>query len=284
MPFSKFVLLVVGALSIPATNASATTSVSFVGMSTGSVFTLFINSDMDNSSNIMGADWAGLNLPDDLAVSQGIFPSFLLASSVQSGGVVQDTRLGNQGLFFSRGRGSSPGNASLLLGDSVAFGFDLPGDIPARVDTSFRPLYEVVAESVSFSGEWNPLVGLVDLSTEIAISTLFQSVAKGNAVFTANYEWSSQVSWSYFENQVSPSNLCPYGVSFDCHGIVLSAAYHALSNAGLPSGAFSEEMRIHSINGIQVTPIPEPETYAMMLAGLGLIGAMTRRRKQKLNV
>jgi hypothetical protein len=30
-------------------------------------------------------------------------------------------------------------------------------------------------------------------------------------------------------------------------------------------------------------PIPEPETYAMMLAGLGLLGVMARRRKQKLN-
>lgn len=30
-------------------------------------------------------------------------------------------------------------------------------------------------------------------------------------------------------------------------------------------------------------PVPEPETYAMMLAGLGLLGLMTRRRKQKLN-
>jgi hypothetical protein len=29
-------------------------------------------------------------------------------------------------------------------------------------------------------------------------------------------------------------------------------------------------------------PVPEPETYAMMLAGLGLLGVMTRRRKQKL--
>lgn len=28
-----------------------------------------------------------------------------------------------------------------------------------------------------------------------------------------------------------------------------------------------------------VGPIPEPETYAMMLAGLGLMGAIARRRK-----
>ncbi|MDQ3185151.1 MAG: PEP-CTERM sorting domain-containing protein [Pseudomonadota bacterium] len=29
----------------------------------------------------------------------------------------------------------------------------------------------------------------------------------------------------------------------------------------------------------QVSPIPEPETYAMLLAGLGLLGAVARRRK-----
>lgn len=29
-----------------------------------------------------------------------------------------------------------------------------------------------------------------------------------------------------------------------------------------------------------LTPVPEPETYALMLAGLGLIGAVARRRKQ----
>jgi len=30
---------------------------------------------------------------------------------------------------------------------------------------------------------------------------------------------------------------------------------------------------------VAVTAVPEPETYAMMLAGLGLIGTIARRRK-----
>ncbi len=49
------------------------------------------------------------------------------------------------------------------------------------------------------------------------------------------------------------------------------------------SGFFS------AINGTTATaasfapasPIPEPETYALMLAGLGMMGAVIRRRKQK---
>jgi hypothetical protein len=34
------------------------------------------------------------------------------------------------------------------------------------------------------------------------------------------------------------------------------------------------------LGSISVTPVPEPETYAMLLAGLGLMGAIARRRKQ----
>ncbi|MCP5279941.1 MAG: PEP-CTERM sorting domain-containing protein [Thiobacillus sp.] len=33
------------------------------------------------------------------------------------------------------------------------------------------------------------------------------------------------------------------------------------------------------INGAVAAPVPEPETYALMLAGLGLVGALARRRK-----
>lgn len=34
---------------------------------------------------------------------------------------------------------------------------------------------------------------------------------------------------------------------------------------------------------VPVTPVPEPETYAMLLAGLGVLGAVARRRKAQAN-
>jgi len=36
-----------------------------------------------------------------------------------------------------------------------------------------------------------------------------------------------------------------------------------------------------ALDNVSVTPVPEPESYAMMLAGLGLMGAIARRRKSQ---
>ena len=34
--------------------------------------------------------------------------------------------------------------------------------------------------------------------------------------------------------------------------------------------------------GVNAVPVPEPEVYAMLLAGLGLLGYVARRREQNL--
>ena len=36
-----------------------------------------------------------------------------------------------------------------------------------------------------------------------------------------------------------------------------------------------------TINGLTVAAVPEPETYAMLVAGLGFIGVVSRRRSKK---
>jgi len=75
----------------------------------------------------------------------------------------------------------------------------------------------------------------------------------------------------------------------DCPGINGSGFVGATVSAMFSNGetrygtyTLTNEAGFGSKVGItSVTPVPEPETYAMMLAGLGLIGAIARRRKQK---
>jgi hypothetical protein len=45
-------------------------------------------------------------------------------------------------------------------------------------------------------------------------------------------------------------------------------------------GIYSEQFGgTAALDNFSVTPVPEPETYAMFMAGLGLIGFIARRRK-----
>ena len=57
--------------------------------------------------------------------------------------------------------------------------------------------------------------------------------------------------------------------------ITAGGAYHILVTGdatGTSGGAYSVSL---------VSGVPEPETYAMMLGGIGLLGAMVRRRKNR---
>jgi hypothetical protein len=52
--------------------------------------------------------------------------------------------------------------------------------------------------------------------------------------------------------------------------------YFGSAGAGLPG--MSTGM---TLDNVAVTPVPEPESYAMLVAGLGMLGFMGRRRQQR---
>ncbi|MEO7560424.1 MAG: PEP-CTERM sorting domain-containing protein [Nitrosospira sp.] len=73
----------------------------------------------------------------------------------------------------------------------------------------------------------------------------------------------------------------PSQVTFDANNIYVNlntAMWHAA-----PMASMGDPFRDHialSVNFQSASPIPEPETYAMLLAGLGLMGAVARRRQR----
>lgn len=75
----------------------------------------------------------------------------------------------------------------------------------------------------------------------------------------------------------------PSQVTFDANNIYVNlntAMWHAA-----PMASMGDPFRDHialSVNFQSAPPIPEPETYAMLLAGLGLMGAVVRRRQHGL--
>ena len=113
--------------------------------------------------------------------------------------------------------------------------------------------------------------------------------------FSYLFPWPTPVDfyWSYTTTDTSPSR--------DPAGYFIDSSYHQLTNDNGPaqqSGFESLSVPQYSVFGWYVysvgqidgpgvfsisptAPIPEPETYALMLAGLAVVGAAARRRKAK---
>jgi hypothetical protein len=131
------------------------------------------------------------------------------------------------------------------------------------------------AVNVSFAGNASALYDFNSLVSG-GYLRLGLSVSRGNDV-VGEYLWDVQQSderslaFSFagmVGEELTFSSFMLTGASLENANFAQSSLPYTLAEAGV------------SLNGsLTIAAVPEPETYAMLLAGLGLVGAMARRRK-----
>ncbi|WP_373988842.1 PEP-CTERM sorting domain-containing protein [Duganella sp. BuS-21] len=159
--------------------------------------------------------------------------------------------------------------------------------------------YGNVAADWSFTGggavshnytAWNGVTASGDyfavLQNIASISQTFSSDAAG--VFSISFDMALRS--GYYAGQVvgvtlDGNDLGSFAAtstgwnSFASASVTLGAGSHTLSFSGLnPTNQYDTSAFIDNV-GLTVSAVPEPASYGMLMAGLGLVGLVARRRK-----
>lgn len=151
------------------------------------------------------------------------------------------------------------------------------------------------AWSLGGNGEWTSAASFAgvdgdfsDAANGIAASLMFDFGSKTVQSFGAYVNYDSSFTYG------SGFPLPLYMAAYDKNGAVIEDAWFTVDTpAGVNQGAFfGLDVGSASVARVEISapyavvdnftfsaPVPEPETYAMFLAGLGLLGAAARKRR-----
>ncbi len=154
---------------------------------------------------------------------------------------------------------------------------------------------------LNLTDTWDPISSQTAyLYTQFSQGTLanydYGTSGAGLTEHTADSQ-SLQLAFWVLEDEISATfNSAVYAKYTAATAVGLEAqAFVAAANLAVSTNAWSGIGRVRALNlysnasytgpaqdQLYLQPIPEPETYAMMLAGLGLIGFVANRRRRKL--
>jgi hypothetical protein len=149
--------------------------------------------------------------------------------------------------------GDTPATATLTLQNYTA-----GAELTATNFISFSYTSAIFPTGLSFIADGSSTIsGVLPANGDAAIS-LSGLTDLGTGLGAYSFTTAGNGAWTLALN----------GTSFDEHG------------SGSQSSHFKHDHDEHHGGGGGPSPIPEPESYAMMLAGLGMMGFIARRRKR----
>lgn len=139
--------------------------------------------------------------------------------------------------------------------------------------------FDVGSLATITSISWNFTFTAYDPSWLADFEVNFGSTAESFVVFTPSDTWNAGT-----ESHSGSANLVNLGLSFDVGTdgklrIEFAENFKDL-NAGIADGQWDSGTLTIGYDNHLAAAVPEPETYAMMMLGLGLVGALARRRRR----
>ena len=179
---------------------------------------------------------------------------------------------------------SPPSSLPLLSSVSVLQGLDsasASGVVETGVLTTFADVFSGAGSTIAgstalFSGVFIASGDVVGISLDFNSDNFNSSFSLSSSVATIQVTSNGTI----LLNQArSSSGLFQFSIS-PAAGAASVLQLTLTSQADAFATSFATNVATLAFSA-QTIPIPEPQTYAMMLAGLGLLGFVTRRTKQK---
>jgi len=156
----------------------------------------------------------------------------------------------------------------------------------AGAASAVTPITLVPAGTNQYSGQFQAASNSATFSLDLTGftgATLVTSLVTANSIFGQGYNITSATFDGLAFTPVVNATYGPATVDYWTYGsVAVSAAVHTIVITGtsLGGGTFSGSVGI-SETPITPPPVPEPGTYALMLAGLGAVGFVAARRRQR---
>ncbi|NGZ88596.1 FxDxF family PEP-CTERM protein [Duganella aceris] len=132
--------------------------------------------------------------------------------------------------------------------------------------------FDVAAVGDTFVDRYNfSTVGDVTLG---AIVSAFTNPALHDAISISNFQVYNSAGFALIGDQLATG-------AADVWSAASTGAFGAGNYYVLVTGSLLSTAATSYAGTLNITPVPEPETYAMLAVGLGLIGFAGRRRNQK---